>query len=1755
MNQLIEEIIHDLYALDKDLITYDAHVRKIVEQIIATKPDTQFDDAFKLQLRSEIMQKIAELKENEKTEVEEAPIEKEYFLKNFFSSRWVFVAPVFAVVMVMIVLGYAQYNKNGGIYITKQNVQFALSPTQADIVGVAPETHFILRTSKDVSHTTIKKVIAFDPEIEFTVKKKEQSVSFIPSARAAENVNDGDLSYQYEIIPTEKLTEDQIYKITVNNDKIADRDYQWAFQVKAPFGVVSSIPGDKGVGVPVESGIEIQFNRQLSQDISHNFSITPSIKGEFDVRADRLYFHPTELLVPKTIYTVTVEKGSIAKDNGDVMENDYAFAFETGSNDSDTSFYDYTFELGESTVSVTPDMHPMVSILYDTKGTFDVSLYKLENMEDYMHRVTLQNNWDLMWTDYHDQNDLSAYKPAEDHKILSIQGELIDDMYFDIPENLANGYYFFTITKNDITRSGWVVSSDIAHYYSLSEDNGMMWIYDFMNKKPIQNARITLRNDEQNVDALGQSNNDGLAMFTVPKSLEESADETKPQFFVITSEEGKSVAIGADSVYYSKGSAENYYWTYLSTDKNKYHKTDKINYWGIIKSRNSDRINSAVTVGLYQGCPNNVYSTDSDSEPIIVQELSVSDFDTISGEMSLENVPASSYCLAVVDHTKKETITTQWISVESYQKPAYQITVTPSTPSIYADDKMTFDVRASFYDGTPVSLQKLKYSLIGIESLDGELILDESGNGKFEYQPKYDDSYIYYPVETTITFSPAVAEEGDMYGRAHVNVFGPNIYVSSEEKKIASDTYEVRVHVNEVVLQNHSQDEETAMDSYIGDGVKDHSVNAKLIELTYRKKEVGEYYDYITKTQKKEYEYTQEEKTIEKFSGKTNNDGDWVFEKSLAVNPDISYKISFESNDQDGHKSVSDTYVYPSITENDHLKLEMTGGKQSAGINYFGDYQDFSYGDTVKLSLMTSDEDRALDNKMLIYRYQNNIMHANVVNGNTYEETFTKDLAPSVSYRAVILTQYGFQETYDAGASVFQDDHALTIEIIPSQEKYKPGDKADVAVHIVDVHGNPVVAEVNISVVDEALFQNNYDWNTKILQKLYQKIFTYLTTDYTQYASRSKGDAGGGGGGDDRSSFVDVAHFENVVTNKDGNANFTFDVPDNLTGWRVMARAFDTQNMSAGQKSIIVPTSLPFFVDVNIGDLYLSGDEPQMKIRFFGEQYDKEQPVTYSVISEGLHIDETKTTNNPINDFLLGKMQTGEYQIKITATQGDKNDSLIRQIHVANSASQKRVTKVYPITSDLHNIKGNSDGYTDIVFTDMGKAKFHNALLQNAGVTGVRLDQIVASHFAKELLTVQYEHSDFTGELSLRKYESGDDAVGFGLQLLPYGGLDIELSAKVADIAKQDVSQDDLISYFEENMYNVNADIHRTSKALYGLASLDENVLYKVDVVKSFEADLTIEDKIYLALAEYKNGDVEGARRYYENEIKKHIIIDNDQFAWIESVSDGLEKEKLTATLGILVSYIDDRPMAEKVWHYMETHAPQRDVIDLEQVMMIASEIQHISQKEASCTVSTNSREFFVDLSDDKEKTLHVSQDELASLRFTDIKGDIVLIASHDDLVQEDDSQKNNPAVSLTRSYEVDGKRTNTFKEGDIVEVRLTPKFESNAENGGYQIVDVLPSGLKPATAVFDPMTIWNDPEIIQNDCDRIWYVDRLDDNRVTFSFDSNYVKEHACADFSIRYYARVASKGVFGVDHAMMQSTQNRQNYFITNRDQITIK
>ncbi|HEY1409138.1 MAG TPA: alpha-2-macroglobulin family protein, partial [Promineifilum sp.] len=150
-------------------------------------------------------------------------------------------------------------------------------------------------------------------------------------------------------------------------------------------------------------------------------------------------------------------------------------------------------------------------------------------------------------------------------------------------------------------------------------------------------------------------------------------------------------------------------------------------------------------------------------------------------------------------------------------------------------------------------------------------------------------------------------------------------------------------------------------------------------------------------------------------------------------------------------------------------------------------------------------------------------------------------------------------------------DRTLTVTIESDREVYAPRDEAAVTVRVTDAAGQPVVAQVALAMVDEAIFLLAGD-NTRPLHDAFygprpNRVLTRNALAPGRYLYElGLGGGGGGGGGAPRSDFPDTAQWlPALVTDENGEVTVTIPLADSLTTWRLTARAVTAEDTSVGE--------------------------------------------------------------------------------------------------------------------------------------------------------------------------------------------------------------------------------------------------------------------------------------------------------------------------------------------------------------------------------------------------------------------------------------------------------------------------------------------------------------------------------------------------------------------------------------------------------------
>jgi alpha-2-macroglobulin len=168
---------------------------------------------------------------------------------------------------------------------------------------------------------------------------------------------------------------------------------------------------------------------------------------------------------------------------------------------------------------------------------------------------------------------------------------------------------------------------------------------------------------------------------------------------------------------------------------------------------------------------------------------------------------------------------------------------------------------------------------------------------------------------------------------------------------------------------------------------------------------------------------------------------------------------------------------------------------------------------------------------------------------------------------------------------------ALTVKVSPTQTDYRPGGKATVTIDVREGTGAAREAQLTVMAVDEGVLsltrfatpdpRKAFDQAEPLRVETAQSRIHVIGQRH--FGTKGDDEGGGGGLGGDgadrlRNNFAPVAfHKADVRTGPDGRAIVAFDVPDNLTEFRVMAIAV-TEGDAYGQGAAAIRVNKPLML-------------------------------------------------------------------------------------------------------------------------------------------------------------------------------------------------------------------------------------------------------------------------------------------------------------------------------------------------------------------------------------------------------------------------------------------------------------------------------------------------------------------------------------------------------------------------------------------------
>ena len=309
-----------------------------------------------------------------------------------------------------------------------------------------------------------------------------------------------------------------------------------------------------------------------------------------------------------------------------------------------------------------------------------------------------------------------------------------------------------------------------------------------------------------------------------------------------------------------------------------------------------------------------------------------------------------------------------------------------------------------------------------------------------------------------------------------------------------------------------------------------------------------------------------------------------------------------------------------------------------------------------------------------------------------------------------------------------KDDYkVIDIDINSNKKEYYPGESVELEFEAEAKNGKLADVEIAIAVIDESVFDLIRGGETYFdpykglfeLDSLDVQTFSLIKNLIGKQKFEKKGaNQGGDGGGPSKvRSFIDyLAYWNPSVELKNGEGKIQFKLPDNLTGWKVLAIATDKADRMGLSTSRFI-SNLPTEIRAALPNQLIEGD--QFKARFtVMNREDKKRTLNIEMQVNGV-VEGDENQRNQKASLILepGERKYVEMNIdvgKVKALRSNEKGELRFLVKAGDSIHQDIFTKIISVdkkrpssvattygkilenSQELIDIKFPNDIYTDI---------------------------------------------------------------------------------------------------------------------------------------------------------------------------------------------------------------------------------------------------------------------------------------------------------------------------------------------------------------------------------------------------------------------------------------------------------------------------
>lgn len=816
----------------------------------------------------------------------------------------------------------------------------------------------------------------------------------------------------------------------------------------------------------------------------------------------------------------------------------------------------------------------------------DLILYRVENPGDIMN-LGGPDDFELTAN-----LDLTEYLSREVTEVEPNRNTEIDLGVLPV------GVYLAQLGPPETGTAVIVLVTDLALTTKRDDDTMLIYTADLFSGEPVD-AQLYLE-EEGTVTEL-EAKPGGVTIY--PTGLQDTSGN-----IMVSANHGDSWAFS--DAWWSHWSADTPS-TYIATDRPVYLPGDEVGIAGTVRLGRSVRpvAGEQVTVTVQ----------DADFEQILERTVTTNDYGSFAVDLELPaSAPLGFYQISVRIGEERS-----WASfhVEEYRVPEYEVTVSADVPWAIHGESATFTVSAEYLSGGPVGGAEVNYVVMsepysryawrseygfydsfsftygGSVIARGEATLGPDGQAVIPVDLQPQDA------DYRLTLQAQVSDESDeqISGSASLVAYRADLVLGVMSERYAvheSEPAEITVTAQDLEGNPLSTD------------FTIETEHRRWVEGTGVVREAGPSY-----------------------SGSTDSTG----VATLSIEPGRigSWTVTAGAVDAAGRftDNSSSLFLYGGEAWYwDYEYLEVTA-----------DQEEYRAGDTARFviespvaggwALITHEGDHLEGWELLQFE------------GNSLTYEFTVD-GSEVPNSWLGVTVVGDGEIYHSSTDfrIHPGDRFLEVDISTPQDTFEPGDSTEIELLVTDSNGAPLQAQLTISVVDEGIYLIRPEQVADIRAFFYgwrsNNVSTELSTwsyfsqlappgaareamDEAVFAqAKSEADAAAAADLEEaqlREDFQDtILWLTDIETDDTGRATVNLDFADDLTRWRITARAI-TRDGLVGQNTATVTTTLPVIARLAMPDYLVRGDDA--RIRVIGQSnLDDAVTATWSLIVTGLEL-------------------------------------------------------------------------------------------------------------------------------------------------------------------------------------------------------------------------------------------------------------------------------------------------------------------------------------------------------------------------------------------------------------------------------------------------------------------------------------------------------------------------------------------------------